>query len=367
VLVIDDLEELASPDALASSRCCWREGRACCGSCSRRATTRSSGSTAAARRPAHRDPGIRPALHVEETRALLADSGVALPERASRPACAHRRLGRRLRLAALSLAGHPEPERFVVEFSGSDARRRLSPRRSPRASARRGASLLLRTSILERVNGPTRRAPHRGAALKEFCTGSSRRTRSSSRSTRSDHGSGTTRSLPTSCASNCGDPSQRRPPTAPVCRWLVRTTRTSGGRLSARPAAEDWTYAARTLADHSLSLYLRGRVEPRTRLLAAFPTMRRRSGAHAPLRERAAAAGRIGDRWARSRRCRAKRVGVPASGGTPSNPPGSWTFVSRRGAATFESVLAELETLRRLVGTEHRARSRSSVTPRRSC
>jgi len=59
-----------------------------------------------------------------------------------------------LRLAALSLAGHPDPERFAVEFGGSErtvAEYLLAEvlERQP-AEARR---LLLRTSILERVNG----------------------------------------------------------------------------------------------------------------------------------------------------------------------------------------------------------------------
>ena len=59
-----------------------------------------------------------------------------------------------LRLAALSLAGHPDPERFAAEFSGSErtvAEYLLAEvlDRQP-ATVRR---LLLRTSILERVNG----------------------------------------------------------------------------------------------------------------------------------------------------------------------------------------------------------------------
>jgi LuxR family transcriptional regulator, maltose regulon positive regulatory protein len=59
-----------------------------------------------------------------------------------------------LRLAALSLAGHPDPERFAEEFSGSDrtvAEYLLAEvlDRQPEAVRR----LLLRTSILERVNG----------------------------------------------------------------------------------------------------------------------------------------------------------------------------------------------------------------------
>jgi LuxR family transcriptional regulator, maltose regulon positive regulatory protein len=59
-----------------------------------------------------------------------------------------------LRLAALSLAGHPDPERFAAEFSGSE--RTLAEyllaevlgRQDPRVRR-----LLLRTSVLERVNG----------------------------------------------------------------------------------------------------------------------------------------------------------------------------------------------------------------------
>ena len=59
-----------------------------------------------------------------------------------------------LRLAALSLAGHPDPERFAAEFSGSErtvAEYLLAEvlDRQPAAVRR----LLLRTSILERVNG----------------------------------------------------------------------------------------------------------------------------------------------------------------------------------------------------------------------
>jgi LuxR family maltose regulon positive regulatory protein len=59
-----------------------------------------------------------------------------------------------LRLAALSLAGHPDPERFAVEFGGSErtvAEYLLAEvlDRQPEEARR----LLLRTSILHRVNG----------------------------------------------------------------------------------------------------------------------------------------------------------------------------------------------------------------------
>jgi LuxR family maltose regulon positive regulatory protein len=60
-----------------------------------------------------------------------------------------------LRLAALSLAGHPDPDRFAAEFSGSErtvAEYLLAEvlDRQPEPVRR----LLLRTSVLDRVNGP---------------------------------------------------------------------------------------------------------------------------------------------------------------------------------------------------------------------
>ena len=61
----------------------------------------------------------------------------------------------RLRLAALSLAGHPDPGRFAEEFSGSErtvAEYLLAEVLERQSDAVR--RLLLRTSILERVSGP---------------------------------------------------------------------------------------------------------------------------------------------------------------------------------------------------------------------
>jgi len=92
---------------------------------------------------------------LDEARALLAASGVRLTE----PVLAllvDRTEGwaAGLRLAALSLAGHPDPDRFAAEFSGTErtvAEYLLAEvlDRQP-AEVRR---LLLRTSILERVDG----------------------------------------------------------------------------------------------------------------------------------------------------------------------------------------------------------------------
>ncbi|HEY6312294.1 MAG TPA: NAD(P)-binding domain-containing protein [Streptosporangiaceae bacterium] len=100
-----------------------------------------------------REPDLR--FTLAEARELLETSGVELPEAAV--VMLHERTegwAAGLRLAALSLAGHPDPARFAAGFSGTDRtvaeyllaevldRQRDEVRR-----------LLLRTSILEGVNG----------------------------------------------------------------------------------------------------------------------------------------------------------------------------------------------------------------------
>jgi LuxR family maltose regulon positive regulatory protein len=156
VLVIDDLHELQSPDALAELE------------------------RLLARRPpllqvilaSRQDPQV--GLHrlrvaeqlteiraadlrfgLDEARELLARSGVALLE-ASLSALHQRTEGwaAGLRLAALSLARRPEPDRFVTEFAGSD--RTVAEYLVAEVLTRQPEDvrrLLLRTSILERVNG----------------------------------------------------------------------------------------------------------------------------------------------------------------------------------------------------------------------
>src|SRR5580692_4657132 len=90
-----------------------------------------------------------------ETRQLLAAAGIALPEHMA--AMLHQRTegwAAGLRLAVLSLSGHPDPERFVAEFSGNDRTvaeylmAEMLERQPPEVQ-----SLLLRTSVLDRVNG----------------------------------------------------------------------------------------------------------------------------------------------------------------------------------------------------------------------
>jgi len=100
-----------------------------------------------------REPQLR--FSVDEARELFAAAGVQLPEQALT------RLHERtegwaagLRLAALSLAGHPDPERFAAEFSGTDrtvAEYLLAEVLDGQTEQMR--RLLLRTSILDRVNG----------------------------------------------------------------------------------------------------------------------------------------------------------------------------------------------------------------------
>ena len=121
VLVIDDLHELKSPEAYAglerlSIACLQR--RAWCSSRRdprlRLHHLRLEGQLAEIRAPPI-------ALQRREAGALLAASGVELAE--ERPARSHDRTegwAAGLRLAAIALAGHPEPEEFLAAFSGSD-------------------------------------------------------------------------------------------------------------------------------------------------------------------------------------------------------------------------------------------------------
>ena len=156
ILVIDDVHELTSPEALAQLT---------------RLLTNLPGNVHAVL-ATRRDLPLR--LHQlrlagelaeiraaelrfseRETRELLDASGIALSEAGAT------RLHQRtegwaagLRLAVISLAGHPDPERFVAEFSGSD--RTVAEYLIAEMLDRQPEEvqqLLLRTSLLDRVNG----------------------------------------------------------------------------------------------------------------------------------------------------------------------------------------------------------------------
>ncbi|MEY9929779.1 LuxR family maltose regulon positive regulatory protein [Catenulispora sp. GP43] len=92
---------------------------------------------------------------LEETSALFEAAGVHMSENAV--GLLHRRTegwAAGLRLAALSLAGHPDPERFAAEFSGSErtvADYLLAEVLEQQPEQVR--TLLLRTSVLDRMNG----------------------------------------------------------------------------------------------------------------------------------------------------------------------------------------------------------------------
>jgi ATP/maltotriose-dependent transcriptional regulator MalT len=92
---------------------------------------------------------------LDEARALFAASGVELPESALTPLHARTEgWAAGLRLAALSLAWHPDPERFAAEFSGSE--RTVAEYLLAEVLERQNEEvrrLLLRTSVLERVSG----------------------------------------------------------------------------------------------------------------------------------------------------------------------------------------------------------------------
>jgi LuxR family transcriptional regulator, maltose regulon positive regulatory protein len=156
ILVIDDLHELTSPDALAQLT---------------RLLTNLPGGVhvvVATRRDlplrlhqlrlAGELAEIRAAdlrFSEQETRELLDASGIALS--GAGVALLHQRTegwAAGLRLAAISLADHPDPERFVAEFSGSD--RTVAEYLLAEMLDRQPddvKDLLLRTSLLDRVNG----------------------------------------------------------------------------------------------------------------------------------------------------------------------------------------------------------------------
>ena len=156
VLIIDDLHELRSADAFTQL------GRLL-------AVLPSSARVVLSSR---RDPPIR--LHQlrladeiaeiragdlrfteSETRELLATSEISLSD-AGAAALYQRTEGwaAGLRLAVISLSGHPDPERFVAEFSGTD--RAIGEYLMAEMLERQPSevqSMLLRTSVVDRMNG----------------------------------------------------------------------------------------------------------------------------------------------------------------------------------------------------------------------
>src|SRR5215475_14405489 len=219
-----------------------------------------------------REPQLR--FSVAEARELFAAAGVQLPEQALT------RLHERtegwaagLRLAALSLAGHPDPERFAAEFSGTE--RTVAEYLLAEVLDRQSEQvrrLLLRTSVLGRVNGE----------LADLLAGDS----------------GGERVLQDLAAANAfvvaldaarswfryhhlfGDLLQlqlRHTEPGEVTALHERAAGWLAGHgfpveaIRKAQAARDWGRAARLLADHWPGLYLGGQAATVHALLAGFP------------------------------------------------------------------------------------------------
>ena len=210
-----------------------------------------------------------------ETRELLAASGIALSQAGA--ALLHQRTegwAAGLRLAAISLADHPDPERFVAEFSGSN-RTVAEYMIAEMLDCQPGdvQDLLLRTCLLDRVNGE----------LADLLTG----------------GSGSERILLGLEDANAFvvslDPERtwfryhhlfadllrlelRRtlPEEVPALHrraadWLIQHGQVVDA-VRHTQAAGDWPEAGLLLADHSFSLTLDGQAQTIQALVRAFPS-----------------------------------------------------------------------------------------------
>jgi LuxR family maltose regulon positive regulatory protein len=275
VLVIDDLHELHSPDALAQLTrlltnlpphahailATRRDLRL------RLHQLRLAGELAEIR-----GEDLRFTEH--ETRELFGASGITLSEASA--ALLHERTegwAAGLRLAAISLADHPDPERFVAEFSGSEHMvteyllAEMLDRQPPDVQ-----DLLLRTCLLDRINGE----------LADLLTGRP----------------GSERILLSLEDANAFvvslDPGRtwfryhhlfgdllrlelrrRLPEQVPALHrraaaWFGRHGQVADA-IRHRQAAGDWPDAARLLADHSFSLTMDGQAQTVRALLRAFP------------------------------------------------------------------------------------------------
>ena len=216
-----------------------------------------------------------------EARELFAAAGMELPEAAL--GMLHERTegwAAGLRLAALSLAGHPDPERFAAEFSGSErtVAEYLLAEVLERQSQEVGR-LLLRTSSWNRSMARSPMPSPGTRAGSGSCRNWRPPTRSSCRWTRRGPGSATTICSPTCCAGaapNRAQPRSRRCTGRP--HGGSRTTGTRWRRVRHAQAAQDWASAARLLADHWPGLQLDGQAATVHALLTRFPAEARDGG-----------------------------------------------------------------------------------------
>jgi LuxR family transcriptional regulator, maltose regulon positive regulatory protein len=178
-----------------------------------------------------------------------------------------------LRLAALSLNGHPDPDRFAAEFSGTErtvAEYLLSEvlERQP-SDARR---LMLRTSVLEWVNGE----------LADLLTGGTGGERAL-QALEAENGFVVSLDTARSCfryhhlladllqleLRNC------EPKEIPVLHERAARWQAENGHaveaIRHAVAAENWALAGRLMAGHWLGLYLDGQSATAHELMAGFP------------------------------------------------------------------------------------------------
>jgi LuxR family maltose regulon positive regulatory protein len=178
-----------------------------------------------------------------------------------------------LRLAALSLAGHPDPERFVAEFSGSDrtvAEYLLAEMLDRQPPVVR--DLLLRTCLLDRVNGEL-------AGLLTGRPGAERMLLDLEDANAFVESAGPGRAwfryhhlladflrLELRRTLPADVPALHRR----AAGWYLRQGQAADA-VRHTQAAGDWAEAARLLADQSFSLMLDGQAQTMQALLRAFP------------------------------------------------------------------------------------------------
>jgi LuxR family maltose regulon positive regulatory protein len=265
---------------------------------------------------------------LEEARALLGTSGVELPESAL--VLLHERTegwAAGLRLAALSLAGHPDPERFAAEFSGSD--RTVSEYLLAEVLDRQPEEvrqLLLRTSVLEQVSGPLAdvlRGRSGGERILQQLeqAGAFVVAVDGRRSWFRYHqlfAELLQREL------RCSAPGELPALHLAAARWYAEHGHLVEAVQHAQ-AAQDWDLAVRSLGDHLLDLVLSGQSATVGKLLAGFP-----AGACTAAAELAALTA--GDEVTRGSLAGAERQLALAGDGSASVP------ADRRGR--FEVVVA---------------------------
>jgi len=209
-----------------------------------------------------------------ETRLLLDASGITLSEAGA--ARLHQRTegwAAGLRLAAISLAGHPDPERFVAEFSGSE--RTVAEYLIAEMLERQPADvqdLLLRTSLLDRVNGEladvlTGRAGSERILLELADANAFVVPLDPGRAWfRYHHLFGDLLRLELRRTLSEEVPELHRR----AAGWFIRQGQVVDA-IRHTQAAGDWPGAAALLADHSFSLTLDGQAQTMQALVRAFP------------------------------------------------------------------------------------------------